>query len=496
MAASVVLSIDQGTTGSTAMVFNGRGRVLSRAYREFTQFYPRPGWVEHDPGEIWRVTLKVARAALRKAKVHGTEVAAIGITNQRETTVLWERKSGQPLGRAIVWQDRRTAPLCEALQRRGHAGELRKKTGLVFDPYFSATKVAWILDHNAGARRRAEKGEILFGTIDSWLIWKLTGGRKHLTDYTNASRTLLFNIRSRRWDPGLLRLFRVPAAMLPQVLPSSGVFGESTRDLFGAEIPIGGVAGDQQAALFGQACFKPGAVKNTYGTGCFVLMYTGSELVSSSRGLLTTMACSPDGHPAYALEGAIFIAGAAVQWLRDGLGLIARAGETERIARSVDSTLGVYVVPAFVGLGAPYWDARARGAILGITRGVTRAHLVRATLEALAYQTRDVIETMIRESGRRIPSLKADGGASANDFLMEFQAGILGKPVERPRIVETTAMGAAFLAGLAVGFWKSASQVEKAREVEKTFRPGLGRKRREELYCGWKQAVARVLTTG
>lgn len=494
MGGKVVLSLDQGTTGSTAMVFDERGRVLDRAYSEFTQYYPRPGWVEHDPEEIWQVTLRVARAALRRAKKKARDVCALGITNQRETTVLWERKSGRPIGRAIVWQDRRTAELCDEFKRSGPVDELRRKTGLVFDPYFSATKIAWILDHAAGARRRAARGEILFGTIDSWLIWKLTGGRRHLTDYTNASRTLLFNICERRWDPELLEWFQIPSDVLPEVLPSSGIFGESEAGLFGAPIPIGGVAGDQQAALFGQACFRPGAVKNTYGTGCFVLMYTGDRPVGSSRGLLTTMACSPDGAPAYALEGSIFVAGAAIQWLRDGLKLVRAASETEKIARSVDSTLGVYLVPAFVGLGAPYWDPLARGAIVGITRGVERAHIVRAALEALAYQSRDVIEAMVEESGREIVSIKADGGASANDFLMEFQADILGKPVERPKIVETTAMGAAFLAGLAVGLWRSAADVERARVVERTFKPKLGPKVREEFYRGWKEAVSRVLT--
>ncbi|HVN85391.1 MAG TPA: glycerol kinase, partial [Candidatus Binatia bacterium] len=396
--ARFVLAIDQGTTGTTVMVFDDAGRVRGRGYSEFRQYYPKPGWVEHDPEEIWSVTQRVIKAALRGARLMPPQIAAIGITNQRETTVLWDRRTGRAIHRAIVWQDRRTAPTCEALKADGLEDPVRSKTGLVIDAYFSGTKVKWLLDHVKGARARADN--LAFGTIDSWLIWKLTGGRAHVTDYTNASRTLLYNIRERRWDDDLLRTLDVPASVLPSVVRSSGVVATTDAKVFGAEVPIAGIAGDQQSALFGQACFEPGLVKNTYGTGCFMLLFTGADAIESRRGLLTTMACAADGSPAYALEGSIFIAGAAVQWLRDGLGIIKTAAETERLARQVNSTLGVYVVPAFVGLGAPYWDSQARGAVLGLTRGVTRAHVVRATLESLAYQTRDVVDTMLTESGR------------------------------------------------------------------------------------------------
>jgi glycerol kinase len=488
----VVVAIDQGTTGSTVLVLDRRGRIAGRAYSEFTQHYPRPGWVEHDAEEIWRVTLRVLRAACRRARVRPADVAAIGITNQRETTVVWSRRTGRPIHRALVWQDRRTAPLCEALRQRGVEATVRAATGLVVDPYFSATKIHWLLEHVRGARERAAAGDLLFGTVDSWLVWKLSGGRAHVTDRTNASRTLLLDLRTLAWDPRLLELFEVPASMLPAVQPSIGPVAETDAAVVGAAIPIAGIAGDQQAALFGQACVERGMAKNTYGTGCFVLMTTGDTPVASTRGLVTTAACAAGDAPAYALEGSIFIAGAAVQWLRDGLGLIRTAAETERLARAVDSTLGVYVVPAFVGLGAPYWDAEARGAVVGLTRGVTRAHLVRATLEALAYQTRDVVDAMALDAGQPLAILRADGGAAANDFLMQFQADVLGVEVERPKVVETTAMGAAFLAGLGVGFWGSMRELERIRRVDRRFRPRLSADARDTLYHGWQQAVARV----
>jgi glycerol kinase len=489
-----VLAIDQGTTGTTVMVFDAAGRVRGRAYSEFHQYYPRPGWVEHDAEEIWVVTQRVTRAALRAARLQPRDLAAVGITNQRETAVLWDRGTGQPVHRAIVWQDRRTASMCEALKARGAEATIHAKTGLVTDPYFSATKLQWLFDHVKNARARAPR--LAFGTIDSWLMWKLTGGRVHATDYTNASRTLLFNIHDRQWDADLLDLFTVPAEVLPRVLPSAGVAGTTDARAFGAEVPIAGIAGDQQAALFGQACFRPGLVKNTYGTGCFLLMYTGDQAVDSQRGLLTTMACAADGQPGYAIEGAIFVAGAAVQWLRDGLGLIRHAKDSERLASQVDSNLGVYLVPAFVGLGAPYWDSAARGALVGLTRGVTRAHVARATLEALAYQTRDVVDTMVAESGRPLTGLRVDGGAAANNFLMQLQADLLGVTVDRPRVVETTALGAALLAGLGVGLWKSARALERVRQRDRIFRPHMAPEKREALYQGWRRAVAAVRSLG
>ncbi len=490
-----VLAIDQGTTGSTVLVFDRRGRVVGRGYSEFRQYYPKPGWVEHDPEEIWRVTLGVVKAALRNAKISAKALAAIGITNQRETTVLWNRKTGKPIHRAIVWQDRRTSAACDELKKRGLIETIRHKTGLVIDPYFSATKIRWILDAVKGANDRALDGEILFGTIDAWILWKLTGGRLHATDFTNASRTLLYNIHERRWDPDLVGLLQVPEAMLPRVVPSSGVVGETDPTLLGATVPIAGIAGDQQAALFGQGCFNPGMAKNTYGTGCFVVMPTGSEPVSSTRGLITTLACGSKGQPIYALEGSIFVAGAAVQWLRDGLQWIKTAGETEKVARKTPDTLGVYVVPAFTGLGAPYWDPEARGAIVGLTRGVRREHIIRATLEALAYQTRDVVDAMVAESGTPLERLRADGGATQNDFLMQFQADLLDAVVDRPKVVETTATGAAFLAGLGVGFWQSADELEHVRKVDRLFRPHMKSADRERLYSGWKRAVTMVRTT-
>jgi glycerol kinase len=487
-----VVAVDQGTTGSTALVFDRRGKVVARAYSEFTQHYPRPGWVEHDPEEIWQVTLRVLRQACRRAGATGRTIQALGITNQRETTVLWDRRTGRPVHRAIVWQDRRTAPLCEELRQRGAEPLVRRKSGLVLDPYFSGTKLRWLLEHVPRAAERARQGELCFGTIDSWLLWRFTEGRVHATEPTNASRTLLYDIHARAWDPELCNLLEVPAAVLPEVRPSSGELGRTSARLLGAEVPIAGIAGDQQAALFGQSCVEPGMVKNTYGTGCFLLLYTGERAVTSGHGLLNTVACDARGGPAYALEGSIFIAGAAIQWLRDGLGLIKKAAESERLAKRVDSTLGVYLVPAFVGLGAPYWDPDARGALVGLTRGVTRAHVVRAALESLAFQTRDVVDAMAADAGESLRALRVDGGAAANNFLMQFQADLLGVPVERPTVVETTAMGAAFLAGLGVGFWRSQADLARARRVDRRFRPRMRPEAREALHHGWQEAVARV----
>jgi len=490
-----VLAIDQGTTGSTVLVYDRAGRIVGRGYSEFRQFYPKPGWVEHDPEEIWRVTLGVVRKALRSGRISPRKLAASGTTNQRETTLVWNRRTGKAISRAIVWQDRRTASLCAELKSRGLIETVRHKTGLVIDPYFSASKLRWLLDNVRGAQARAEDGELCFGTIDSWLVWKLTGGRVHVTDYTNASRTLLFNIHEKRWDDELLALFRVPHALLPRVVYSAGAVAETDPKLLGGHsVPITGIAGDQQAALFGQGCFQPGMIKNTYGTGCFLLMPTGAKAVSSTRGLLTTLACGPEGQPVYALEGAIFVAGAAVQWLRDGLEWIRTAAETEKVARRTPDTLGVYVVPAFAGLGAPYWDPEARGAIVGLTRGIRRDHIVRATLESLAYQTRDVVDTMVSESEKPLKELRADGGASQNDFLMQFQADLLDASVERPKIIETTATGAAFLAGLGAGLWSSTADLDRARKVDRVFRPRSRTEERERLYAGWKRAVSMVRT--
>jgi glycerol kinase len=484
---SAILAIDQGTTGTTCLVLGRDGRVLGRAYAEITQHYPQPGWVEHDPEEIWAVTLRTAREAVAAAGVTPT---AIGITNQRETVVVWDRATGAPVGRAIVWQDRRTAPLCRELREAGREPWIRERTGLVLDPYFSATKLAWLLEHVPELRRRAEAGDLAAGTIDSWLIWKLTGGRVHATDPTNASRTLLYAIDRLQWDDELLALFGVPRALLPEVRPSGGSFGETDPALFGAAIPIAGVAGDQQAALFGQGCWAPGLAKNTYGTGAFLLLHTGQTRVESRRGLLTTVACGPRGEPAYALEGAIFIAGAAIQWLRDGLGIIARAAETEALARSLESNDGVYFVPAFVGLGAPHWDAEARGTIVGLTRGVGRAHLARAALEAMAYSTHDVLDAMVADSGVDARELAVDGGAAQNDWLMQFQADVLGIPVLRPRLVETTALGAAGLAGLAAGVWPDAETFLASRGGEPArFTPAMTPSDRAALLVGWRRAL-------
>lgn len=488
-----VLTIDQGTTGSTALVMDSRGRVTARAYREFTQYFPKPGWVEHDPEEIWEVSLRVMRLALRRAGIKPPEVAAIGITNQRETTVVWDRKTGKPVHRAIVWQDRRTAARCEQLRAEGALSRVRNRTGLVLDPYFSGTKVEWILQSAKGLARRAARGELAFGTIDSWLVWKLSGGQVHATDYTNASRTMLYDIHKRRWDPELCALLHVPVEILPEVRPSAGEFCRTAKGLFGqTEIPVAGIAGDQQAALFGQLCVRPGMVKNTYGTGCFALMPVAERPKPSRSGLLTTLACGPAGEPMYALEGSVFVGGAAIQWLRDGLGILKTAAESETLARSLAGNDGVYMVPAFTGLGAPYWNAEARGAMVGLTRGNTRAHLARAALEAIAYQSREVVDAIARDTGTRLREVRVDGGAAANDFLMQFQADQLGVSVNRPKVVETTAMGAAFLAGLGVGLWKP-TQLEKMRLKDRVFAPEMKKSQRESLFSGWQAAVKRVL---
>lgn len=490
---SLVLSIDQGTTGTTVIIFNQAGEVVGRAYSEFRQIYPKPGWVEHDPEEIWNVTCKVIELAMQAGGIHVRNIAAIGITNQRETTVLWNRYTGKPVHNAIVWQCRRTAPYCNALREAGKEPWIKERTGLVVDAYFSATKIKWLLEHLPDIQTKAESGEILFGTIDSWLIWKLTGGKVHVTDYTNASRTMLFNIQKLNWDEEILALLDIPAPILPDLRPSSGICGYTEPiSPLEREIPISGIAGDQQAALFGQGCWSKGMVKNTIGTGSFILMYTGQQAVRSRMGLITTVACNAQGKPEYALEGSIFTTGAAIQWLRDGLKIIDHAAQTEDIARNVEDNGGVYVIPAFVGLGAPYWDMEARAAILGLTRGVGRAHIVRATLEAIAYQSRDVVEIMIEESGIPVKEMRVDGGAAANNFLMQFQADQLQVEVNRPAMIETTALGAALLAGRAVGIWNNPDEMYRVRQPGKIFRPAMPAIERERLYQGWKQAVDRV----
>ena len=495
MSAGYILAIDQGTTGSTVLIFDHDGQIKGRAYSEFTQHYPKPGWVEHDAEEIWLVTVKVIAEALRAADIRASELRAIGITNQRETAVLWDRATGKPVAKAIVWQDRRTARFCDELKERGLEETFRRKTGLVIDPYFSGTKVKWLLDHVEELRARAERGEIAFGTIDSWLVWRLTGGKAHVTDHSNASRTLLYNIRELRWDGDILELLDIPGAILPEVKPSSFVYGETDPEMFFGthRIPVAGIAGDQQAALFGQACHQPGLAKNTYGTGSFVLMNTGTKLVFSEEKLLTTIAWGIGDEPVeYALEGAIFITGAAVQWLRDGLQMIRSAAETEELARSAPRNDGVYFVPALVGLGAPHWDPYARGLLIGITRGTTQGHIARAVLESIGYQSRDVIEAMQRDSGITLQELRCDGGASVNGVLMQFQADILGVPVEVPRIVETTALGAAYLAGLATGFWESRAELAKKWQLDNRYTPRLGEIERQKLFGRWHQAVERA----
>ncbi|MGB6836273.1 MAG: glycerol kinase GlpK [Dehalococcoidia bacterium] len=488
---SYVLSLDQGTSSSRAILFDQEGAPVAEAGREFPQLYPQAGWVEHDPEEIWSSQLEAARDVLARAAVEPSRVAAIGITNQRETTVVWERASGRPLCNAIVWQCRRTAPMCDEMRRRGLESLVRERTGLVIDAYFSATKLRWILDHVPGARQQAERGELAFGTVDSWLVYRLTGGAVHVTDATNASRTMLYNLHEGRWDPDLLREFDLPEALLPRVCASSEVVATTQPSLLGAEIPIAGMAGDQQAALFGQACFEPGMAKNTYGTGSFLLLHTGGR-PAPSQSMLATVASQVGTRVDYALEGSIFITGAAIQWLRDGLGILESAGQSEALAASVDSSDGVYVVPAFVGLGAPHWDQYARGTIVGITRGTTAAHIVRATLESIAFQTRDVVEAMERESAVAMPELRADGGAARNDLLMQMQADILGRPVLRAAIPETTALGAAFLAGLGVGLWPSRQELALRWRSDRTFEPRMSEERREDLYSGWKRALERA----
>jgi glycerol kinase len=485
----MILAIDQGTTGTTCLVFDAEGRVRGRAYGEFTQHFPRPGWVEHDAEEIWRVTRELATEAM--AAVGGADaIKGIGITNQRETVVLWDRQTGRPVHRALVWQDGRTADVCRRMKRQGLEPEVRQRTGLVIDPYFSATKLHWLLENVPNARRRAEAGELAAGTVDSWLLWKLSGGALHITDPTNACRTLLYDLRTGRWDPWLLELFGVPQAILPEIRSSSEIYGTSIGDALGGELPLAGIAGDQQAALFGHGCWSPGLAKNTYGTGAFLLLHTGEQFVRSEHGLLTTVACGPRGEPQYALEGAIFIAGAAVQWLRDSLGAVAHASETEELARSLASNDGVYFVPAFTGLGAPHWESGARGTIVGLTRGTGRAHLARAALEAMAYSSRDVATAMEADSGVTMRELRADGGAAANDWMMQFQANVLGVPVRRPALVEMTARGAAGLAGLAVGVWQSPEDFLAARADETVFEPNADPDTMTAALAGWRRAVA------
>jgi len=490
-----VLALDQGTTGSTALVVDPDGRVVARGYAELPQYFPKPGWVEHDPGEIWATVERAARAALAEARVAGAEIAAIGITNQRETTILWERATSAPIHRAIVWQCRRTAPLCDRLRAEGVGPLVGERTGLVLDAYFSGTKIRWLLDEVPGARARAERGELAFGTVDAWLLWKLTGGRVHATDATNASRTLCLNLRTADWDDELLRILGVPRAVLPALVPSSGVAGETAElGWLPRGVPIAGIAGDQQAALFGQGCYAPGSAKNTYGTGCFLLLNTGAAPVASTRGLLTTIAWRMGGQTTYALEGSVFIAGAAIQWLRDGLGLLKHARDSEAMARSVADTGGVYFVPAFVGLGAPHWDMYARGTIVGLTRGTTAAHLARAALEAIAFQSRDVLEAMAADARIAVKELRVDGGAAANDFLCQFQADIMNVAVLRPSVIETTALGAAYLAGLGAGVWRSLDEVSRRWTTERTFAPAMDAKERAARCDGWRRAVDRART--
>jgi glycerol kinase len=493
MSEKYIMALDQGTTSSRAVIFNRRGKIVSIASREFRQIYPQPGWVEHDPVELWDSQREAARRAIDLLNVSPGRIEALGITNQRETTLLWDRETGQPAHNAIVWQCRRTAPLCSSLRKTKFAETIRRKTGLVIDAYFSATKIQWILEHHPAIRRAAERGEIAFGTVDSWLVYLLTGKKLHLTDYSNASRTLLYNIHRLSWDEEILEYLRIPKNILPTVEPSSKIYGStSSRGFFGAEVPVAGVVGDQQGALFGHSCFRRGQSKNTYGTGCFILMNTGEKPVSSRRNLLATIAWGIGKKIAYALEGSIFVAGAAVQWLRDGLKIIPEASASGTWAANLRSNDGVYFVPAFVGLGAPYWDMYARGAIFGITRGTTRAHIARAALESIAYQSRDVLECMEEDSGIEVKELRVDGGATANEFLMQFQADILGVPVAVQETTETTALGAAYLAGLAVGFWKDRTQLARNSKIKKRYIPRMTSRQREALYRNWKRAVERA----
>lgn len=487
--AKYVMALDAGTTSNRCILFNEKGEMCSVAQKEFTQYFPKPGWVEHDADEIWSSQLGVAVEAMTKIGAEASDIAAIGITNQRETAIVWDKNTGEPVYHAIVWQCRRTAEYCDRLKEKGLAEKFRQKTGLMIDAYFSGTKIKWILDHVEGAREKAEKGELLFGTVETWLIWKLTKGRVHVTDYSNASRTLLFNINTLEWDQEILEELEIPACMLPKPMPSSCVYGEADAAFLGGRIPIAGAAGDQQSALFGQTCFRPGEAKNTYGTGCFLLMNTGEKPVFSENGLVTTIAWGMDGKVNYALEGSIFVAGAAIQWLRDEMRLIDSAADSEYMAQKVKDTNGCYVVPAFTGLGAPHWDPYARGTIVGVTRGVNKCHIIRATLESLAYQVNDVLKAMEADSGITLSALKVDGGASANNFLMQTQADIIDAPVNRPQCVETTAMGAAYLAGLAVGYWSSKEDVIKNWAIDRTFLPDISEEEREGRIKGWNKAV-------
>ena len=489
MGQKYVMALDAGTTSNRAIIFDVDSKIVGVAQKEFTQHFPQPGWVEHDAEEIWSSMHEVMREALEQSGLVASDIAAIGITNQRETAVIWDRTTGRPIYNAIVWQSRQTADICEDLKRQGLVDEFKEKTGLVIDAYFSGTKVKWILDHVEGARARAEKGELAFGTIDTWLLWKLTGGKEHKTDYSNASRTLMFNIKTLEWDEAILKHLTVPKSLLPEVRPSSEVYGHTIPSVIGASVPVAGMAGDQQSALFGQNCFSPGEAKNTYGTGCFLLMNTGEDLCMSKNGLVTTIAWGLDGKVEYALEGSIFVGGSAIQWLRDGLRLVDSAPDSEWVAKKVKDAGGVYMVPAFVGLGAPYWDMNARGMIIGLTRGTTKAHIVRATLDSLAYQTRDVLGAMEADSGNRLAALKVDGGAVANNLLMQFQADLLGVPVDRPQITETTALGAAYLAGLATGVWASKEELKKSWQLDTRFAPSLDQQEADKLYQGWKKAV-------
>ena len=486
-----ILSLDQGTTSSRAILFNKEGKIVHVAQKEFTQHFPKPGWVEHNAQEIWGSILAVIATCLSEVDVKPEQIAGIGITNQRETAVVWDKETGKPVYNAIVWQSRQTVEICDELKEKGYSDMVREKTGLLIDAYFSGTKVKWILDNVEGAREKAERGELLFGTIDTWLVWKLSGGKVHVTDYSNASRTLMYNIHDLQWDDELLEMLTVPKSMLPEVRPSSEVYGHTVDyHFFGQNVPIAGVAGDQQAALFGQACFSEGMAKNTYGTGCFMLMNTGEKAVASEHGLLTTIAWGLNGKVEYALEGSIFVAGSAIQWLRDGMRMFKDASESETYASRVESTDGVYVVPAFVGLGTPYWDSEVRGAVFGVTRGTTKEHFIRATLESLAYQTKDVLCAMEADSGIELKTLRVDGGAVKNNFLMQFQSDMLDVPVERPEVNETTALGAAYLAGLAVGYWENQDEIKAQWNMDRSFTPAMEAETSEELYAGWKKAIA------
>ncbi len=488
-----IMALDQGTTSSRCIIFDKTGTIISKAQKEFKQIYPKAGWIEHDPIEIWATQFGVAVEALAMGNLQAGDVAAIGITNQRETTVVWDKRTGIPVHNAIVWQCRRTADTCEELRKTGFEEKIKEKTGLILDPYFSGTKIKWILDNVPNAREEAENGNLLFGNIDTWLMWNLTKGQIHVTDYSNAARTMLFNIHDLTWDEEILEVLNIPKAMLPEVKPSSELYGHTSKVLFGEEIPIAGVAGDQQAALFGQACFKEGSAKNTYGTGCFLLMNTGSKAVSSKHGLLTTIAWGVDNKVEYALEGSIFVGGASIQWLRDELRMLKDASESERYALEVEDTNGVYVVPAFTGLGAPYWDPYARGTVMGLTRGAKKEHFIRATLESIAYQTNDVLKAMQEDSGISLVELNVDGGASSNNFLMQFQADILGVQVDRPQVVETTALGAAYLAGLAVGYWKDKEEISQNRKLDRNFKPNMEEEKRVKLLKGWHKALKRAM---